>query len=355
MDTLDRYLVKELIIYFVLILLGLSVLFLAVDFLTKVWTINLPVSKILVLYLYKSPEAFRQFVPVACLMSTLLVVSSMSKQNEVIALYSSGISSFRIAYTFIACVAAISAVTFTVLDPLVPTLEKKRQLIEKGRENNGSAFLEFNRDRFWYRSGKVIYNVGHFNPKNNLLESINLFVLGPNGGIEERIQAQRAFFENNDWIIQQGYSTTYTNGNFPMIEPFKEKRGLIPEKPSDYKTLEVQPETMRLKELRRYISRNRSFGLDTTRQQVSYHERLSMVFTPIIFVLLGITFALKPLKTQSVAKGVGFCFLVVFIYLVICRLTVSVGKEGHIPPFMAGWTPNLMFLAIASMTLWKRK
>jgi lipopolysaccharide export system permease protein len=80
-----------------------------------------------------------------------------------------------------------------------------------------------------------------------------------------------------------------------------------------------------------------------------------MVFTPIIFVLLGIVFALKPLKTQSVAKGVGFCFLVVFIYLIIFRLMVSVGKGGYLPPIIAGWTPNFIFLGLASIMIWKRK
>lgn len=355
MDTLDKYLVKELLVYFVLILLGLSVLFLAVDFLTKFWSLGLPIEKVLTLYFYKIPEALRQFVPVACLMATLLVVSSLSKQNEVIALYASGISTFRMACTFVAAVAALSAITFVVFDPLVPLLEKKRQLLEKGIETQGNAYLEFNRDRFWYRSGKVIYNVGHFDPKTNILEDINLFVLGSSGEISHRIRAEKATYLNSDWVIEHGFTTSYSNSPFPVVESFEEKKGLIPEKPSDYKTLEVQPETMRLKELRKFISRNRNYGLDTTRQQVSYHERISMVFTPIIFVLLGIGFALKPLKTQSVAKGVGFCFVIVFIYLILFRLTVSVGKEGHIPPFLAGWTPNLVFLLIASAMIWRRK
>jgi len=355
MDTLDRYLVKEIIIYFILVLFGLSVLFLAVDFLSKVWTLALPVDKILTLYLYRTPEALRQFVPVACLMATLLVVSTMSKQNEVIALYSSGISTFRMACTFISVVAAISAITFVIFDPLIPTFEKKRQLLEKGIDANETTILDFNRDRFWYRSGKVIYNVGHFDPKKAVLEDINLFVLTPSGGISQRVRAKKATFDGNDWLAESGFTTSYPESHFPTAETFTLRGGLIPEKPTDYKTLEVQPETMRLRELRKSISRNKSYGLDTTRQQVSYHERISMVFTPIIFVLLGIAFALKPLKTQSVAKGVGFCFLVVFIYLIIFRLMISVGKGGHLPPFVAGWTPNFVFLGIASMMIWKRK
>lgn len=355
MDTLDRYLVKELLTYFLLILAGLAVLFLAVDFLAKASSLSLPLNKILVLYLLKIPEALKQFVPVACLMATLLVVAAMSKQNEVIALYASGISSLRVASTFIGAVAAISAVSFSLFDPLVPILEKKRQLFERGATPQATNFLEFNKERFWYRSGKVVYNVGQFDPSKNELKNINLFVLSSGGGLSHKIQAKKAIYQNNSWLLKDGFVVSYSNGPFPQVETFIEKTDLIPEKPSDYKTLEVHPETMQLAELRKFIRRNQSYGLDTTRQQVSYHERLAMVFTPIIFVLLGISFTLKPLKTHSVAKGVGFCFLVVFIYLVIFRLTVSIGKEGHIPAFVAGWTPNLIFLGLASMMIWKRR
>lgn len=355
MDTLDKYLVKELIVYFILILCGVSILFLGVDFLSKFWSIQMPVSTVLTLYLYKIPEAVRQFVPVACLMATLLVISTMAKQNEVIALYASGISTIRIAATFIAVVAALSAISFLILDPLVPTLEKKRLLLEKGADTSEEALLSFNRDRFWYRSGMAIYNVGHFDQKKNILEDINLFILTPTGTIEKKIKAKRAVFKENDWNVENGHIIRYPESHFPTVETFLSQRGLIPEKPGDYKTLEIQPETMQLKELRKNIVRNRSYGLDTTRQQVSYHERISMVFTPIIFVLLGIAFVLKPLKTQSVAKGVAFCFLVVFIYLIIFRMMISVGKGGHLPPIIAGWTPNLIFLAIASIMIWKRR
>jgi len=355
MDTLDKYLVKELVIYFILVLFGLSVLFLAVDFLSKFWSISMPINQVLTLYIYKIPEALRQFVPVACLMATLLVVSTMSKQNEVIALYASGISTIRLASTFILVFAALSSISFVVFDPLVPNLEKKKQLLERGLPTDEGAMLSFNKDRFWYRSGKVIYNVGHFDPQKNILEDVNLFVLTPAGNISQKIRARRATFIDNDWTVENGFVTTYPESHFPKVEPFTSQRGLIPEKPGDYKTLEVQPETMQLKELKKFIARNRSYGLDTTRQQVSYYERLAMVFTPVIFVLLGIAFALKPLKTQSVAKGVAFCFLVVFIYLIIFRLMISVGKGGHLPPLVAGWTPNMVFLAIASMMIWKRR
>ena len=117
----------------------------------------------------------------------------------------------------------------------------------------------------------------------------------------------------------------------------------------------IKEETMRLKELRQYIARNKSYGLDTVSQQVHYHERVALIFTPLILVLLGISFSLHPLRTQSTARSIGLCFLVVFMYLLIFRMTVSIGRGGFIPPIVAGWTPNIIFFTLAASLLTKRK
>jgi lipopolysaccharide export LptBFGC system permease protein LptF len=118
-DILDRFLLKDFLIYFVAILIGLASLYLGVDFLSKFWGMNLPVSKVLEIYGYKLPAVIQQFIPVACLMATLLVISNMSRQNEVLALYSMGIGPFRLASTFIAATAVISALAFMLFDSLV--------------------------------------------------------------------------------------------------------------------------------------------------------------------------------------------------------------------------------------------
>ena len=132
MDTLDRSLIKEFIVYFVVILLSLAMLFLGIDFLTKFWSFNLPIGKVLEIYGYKMPGALQQFVPVACLMATLLVVSSLSRQNELMALYASGVSNLRLISTFVATVATVSTLSFLAFDAIVPTLAKRQALVSKG-------------------------------------------------------------------------------------------------------------------------------------------------------------------------------------------------------------------------------
>ena len=111
---------------------------------------------------------------------------------------------------------------------------------------------------------------------------------------------------------------------------------------------------MKLRDLRSYINRNRNFGLDTIAQQVHYHERIALVFAPLVFLLLAIPLAIKPLQTHLMAKSIGLCFTIVFLYLLMFRTSLSVGKGGHIPPMVAAWAPNILFLLISGI-LFSRK
>lgn len=348
MDTLDRFLIREFFQYFLLTLAGMAVLFLGIDFLANLWRTDLPMIKVLEIYLYKIPGALQQFIPLTSLLATLLVLSNMSRQNEVLALYTSGVGTFRIISTFIALVATVSTFSFLAFDTLVPSMTKKQIMIRKGLNPYEEHALFKLRTGLWYRSKNLIYNVGRFVPETNVLEDVNIYVLSPSFEITEIIHAKKAIFENEDWTLKEGvFVTNDPKTRFSFSESFETKKGIIPEKPSDFKTLQIDETTMQLKALRKYIHRNRNFGLDTIQQQVHYHERVALVFAPLVFILLGIPFALKPLRTHSMAKSIGLCFFIVFLYLLVFRMSLSIGKGGHIPAVAAAWAPNTIFFTLA--------
>jgi lipopolysaccharide export system permease protein len=287
-------------------------------------------------------------------MASLLVLTNMSRQNEVLALYSGGISTLRLVSTFIVTVATVSTVGFLIFDSIVPTLNKKQILLSQGRDTSSEEVESFNRERFWYRSGRLAYDVGSFIPETNTLNDVDVYVLTPSFYLQERIHARIAHFENDDWVMRDGFTVFYPrDSKFPYSEIFETKTGIIPEKPNDFRSLKFHEDTMRLRELRRYITRNSAYGMDMTDQQCHYHERVALVFTPLIFVLLGIPFGLKPLKSHSTPKSIAFCFLIVFMYLLLFRMSLSIGKGGHLPPVVAAWGPNALFLALAGVRIMK--
>jgi len=189
MDTLDRYLTKEFCIYFTVILFLLAALFLGVDFFTNIWDFRIPMSSVLTLYGYKIPAILNQMVPIACLMATLLTISQMSRQNEVLALYSSGIGTIRVLSTLVAIVAVISTVSFLFFDSAVPLFNRKQELVKRGLSPTGEIST-IPQGGFWYRSGNLIYRVGHISIENNSIENLHVYLLNPNFQLFQKIYAQ---------------------------------------------------------------------------------------------------------------------------------------------------------------------
>lgn len=356
MDTLDRYLTKEYCTYFVLLLLSISVLYLGIDFFSRFWNLDLPMDRIVKLYAYKLPGAMEQFLPVACLFAILLTLTNMSRQNEILGLYGGGISRLRITSAFLSLVAVICTLSFLFFDKVVPYCAQKQILIREGKDvNNSISWQGYKGGRFWYRSGNIFLGVANYSQELTTLDDISIFLMDDHNTVVEHIRAKRAIYRNAEWILEDGHVVTYPpEDNYPNSKSFEVKRGVIRQRPSEFSTLKIIEDAMELRDLRKYIKRNQSFGLDTTEQQVAYHERLALVFTPLIFVLLGIPFAAHPLKTHSLSQGVGYCFLLIFLYLVLFRFSLSLGKASYLPAFLAAWLTNVLFLLYAGFRMLRK-
>ena len=73
------------------------------------------------------------------------------------------------------------------------------------------------------------------------------------------------------------------------------------------------------------------------------YMKLSFPFINLVVVLVGIPAALK-LKASSIpvsiSVGIGICFA----YIVCMGIFRSLGISGIMPPFLAAWMANIMFL-----------
>ncbi len=355
MDTLDRYLLREFLVYFFVTVLGLVALYLVIDFFSRFWSSNLPFNKLLLLYVYKVPEITELFVPVAVLMSTLLVTINLSRQNEMLAIYAGGMGQIRITSTFITIVSVLSTISFLLFDSLVPTLQKKQFMIKRGIESSQTNIMAFFPSRSWYREENRIYQVGSFDARTQTLEDVSVYYLDPRFKITERVQAHSARYTGAEWILEDGLRITYPDDKFPAVEKFTELGGLISYPPARFEVLFDDKQYLRLRELRYRIQENRALSLDTTKPAIGYHERLAVVFSPLIFALLAIPLGSNPFRNTSNSRGVGYCFFIVLLYLVLFRLSLSLGKGGHLSPIIAGWTPNVLFLAYALYALKKSR
>ena len=171
MTILDKYLTREILRYFLMVLILVVAIYLAVDFFEKIGDFmeaGLPISRAFDFFLHSIPFVLSQIIPVGVLLSVLICFGMMNKHNELTALRSCGISIFSLIKPILAIGFAFSFVLFFLSEAIVPITmttanriwlnEVKKEQAVSTRENN-----------ILMKTPNGIIHVRHYNPAEKTL------------------------------------------------------------------------------------------------------------------------------------------------------------------------------------------
>jgi lipopolysaccharide export LptBFGC system permease protein LptF len=99
---------------------------------------------------------------------------------------------------------------------------------------------------------------------------------------------------------------------------------------------------MSFRELYKYISRNFTPSNLPKEFLVELYRKLSIPVTIVIVTMIGIAFGARIHKGGALVS-VGYSLLFYIIYYGITSMLLAFGKLGKIPPFLAVWTPHVLF------------
>ena len=174
MSIIDRYIAGEVFKFLSFILVVVASLFLAVDFFEKIddfITAGLPMYKALIFFLLRVPLAVSMISPLAFLLSILIVFGLMNKNNELIALRSSGISAYYILRTTLAIAFLLSLLHFLLNDQIVPVTFDKANRIWQGEVNKRSA-VTMQEKNIWLKGHRSLTHIKYYDQKNKTISEI---------------------------------------------------------------------------------------------------------------------------------------------------------------------------------------
>jgi lipopolysaccharide export system permease protein len=209
-------------------------------------------------------------------------------------------------------------------------------------------YFDTKKDKVWYRSNQLIYNLKSFDTRTNTISGISIYSFDQDFKLRQMIEAEKGHYENNQWNLEKGTITVFTNEQpFPITQSFASRVLEIKETPKDFSEIEKEVDTLRLIELKKYIDRIKKVGADVKAYQVKFHSRISMSLTSLIMCVIGIPFSIRNRREGSLAKDLGLCLSFTFFYWVFYSIGLSLGTNGTLLPWIAAWLPNILFATIA--------
>ncbi len=358
MSIIDRYIAGQIFKYFSIILVAVVGLFLAVDFFEKIddfFSAGLPMIKALIFFLFRLPLAVSLISPLGFLLAILIAFGLMNKNNELMALRCNGVSAYYILRTTLAIAFLFSLFHYLLSDQIVPLTFAKANRIWQGEVNKNSVVTRQDKN-IWIKGHRSLAHIKYYDQGKKAVSGVTLYFFDENFNLLKRIDAASGTFKNGTWtfrdLIVQTRAPQPGKEHYDIaiyderVEPFEFE-------PDDLRRVVKKSEEMNFMELLEYIRTVEAEGYDATNYRVDLHAKLSFPLVGLIMALLGAGFGLKRKGrggrgiSISIVYGIGTCFL----YWIALNFCLSLGYGGMLPPVIAAWIANFIFLGIGLAVL----
>ena len=351
LKKIDLLMLKEFIPLFIVGILTFSVLMISFTLLREAMKFyseyGLPLSSILIFFMYGLPQIFAYTFPMSILLASLLTFGRMSMFGEINALRAGGIDFLRILLPILVASYVITCATFVLNELVAPrtTLAAqnyvKAALTEVGISLSEKNIAFLDKDGQWLfgaedSEGNEFYDVKLIDYRNP--KTIVVYV------------AKDAIWDRNTWMFRDVSLYNLGGKGTPFYQSSFEELSIdLNRTPTELLRQGRDPEEMSLKELKNYIASVIKTGEMATQAvkklQSKYYLKITTPFSCLLFPLIAAPLGMNPQRGSSTV-GMGLSILLVFGYYVLTTFAINMAQSGIVAPSIASWIPNFVFLIV---------
>jgi len=350
MPIIFRYLLREYAKIFFMCFSGLMTIYLVIDFFEKVrrfLTYDAQWVHILTYLALKVPAISFQIIPLAVLMATLLTLGLLSRNNEITALRSCGISLPWIASPFLTFAVVMTLVLLWFSSTIIPLATSKAEEIRVIYIEKKPPSAVVTLAQPWTRvDADSLLHVSTVARSGDTLGGVQLFHFDHAFRLIEMTEAQEAHYADSIWTLHRGFQRRFKTDGSVTVSEFDRKPITLALIPEDFTGgLAGEPEMMTFRDIRESRGRLYQHGSQFARLLTDYYGRIAFPLVTVIMVLVGIALSLRRsgIRGGSMAIGIGQALLVGFLYWAAHSIAIAFGRGGALPPVVAGWLTNVLF------------
>ncbi|HEY2952473.1 MAG TPA: LptF/LptG family permease [Verrucomicrobiae bacterium] len=363
MRLLDRYLLRELLFPLGVCLSGFLIFWISFnlfDDLGEFERLKLHGLDVAEYYLFKVPE-FLVFPlgPIALLFAVLYALTNHARHNELTAMRAAGLGLWRLAMPYLAVAVLLSVGLFALNELWVPRGAEAAEDVLHRRLPQATNSLS----RDWvrnlsFRSTRDDRNwvIPAYNKETHEMIAPHVDWTLPDGSGRE-IEADRGARTGGVWTfynVRERFIPRESAG-FPFerqtnvlaaaefTETPDEIRSEIKASKIKINSLkEAKKAQLSIREILDYRRLHPERSARRAQLDTILHGRLAAPWTCVVVVVIALPFATGSGRRNAFV-GVASSILICFVFLILQQLALATGIGGFLPPWLAAWTPNLLF------------
>lgn len=356
MRILDRYILYSMVKVFVGSILIFLMLYVIIDVFSNLDEILKQKTEIHLLFIYYLnflPFIFVQVAPFTCLLGCLYTLGMLNRNNEIIAMRTSGLSIFQITKTLIIFACLISILIFLVNDKFVPQSEINKQKIknqmQQGYKKTQGKAQETITNLSIYGLKNRLFFINKFIVSENKMEGITILEQDNLANVRKKIVASKGQHLDGLWHFYECITYFFDDQGRLKGKPayFAEQLMDIAESPQDFLKQRQKPEFMSVAQLNNYILK---LSITNAKRvvrnlKIDLYQRFFMPLTSLVILIVGIPFSLIMQRRATGLSSLGIAIMLGFLYYVVNAVSVAFGKAGLLPPILAVSLSHIIFLS----------
>ncbi|AWK89021.1 LPS export ABC transporter permease LptG [Azospirillum thermophilum] len=353
--TLSRYIGRQFVTWFVLLLLILLSIVLVLDtveLLRRAGTKpNVTFGLIVEMAFLKLPEIGQQMFPFVILFAGMFTFWRLTRSAELVVARAVGVSAWQFLTPVLIAAALIGVVKVTLINPVGAVFIAKYDQLQDRYLKLKSSSMAISRSGLWLRQTnekqQFFIHADLVDPLTFRLAQVIVFEFDPDQRYLGRVDAPGAVLSEKKWVLQNAVL------NRPGKDPEALPTFTIPTE-LDMATIEESfspPETISFWELPRFIQTLETTGFPAIRHRLHYQSLLAQPLLFVAMVLFAAAFSLRlPRRGGTMAMVTGGV-LTGFVLFVTTDVIRTFGMSETIPVLMAAWSPAGISLLLGTAAL----
>ena len=362
MRLLDRYLLRELLVPLLYCLVGFFVFWVMMDLISELSSLQeakLTGWEIAEYYLVRSPSQVVVVLPVALLLGLLYTLSNHARYHEITAIRAAGVSLWRLSLPYFGTGLVLSLALFVLNEFFAPDSENRAAAIRQKHGTGKKSGTERGHVRnlgFTNARDQREWLIGVYNVEAAQMINPQVVWTLPDGA-QRWVKAARAEYTNGCWTffdaLEYRMNPAAKTAPVPSLQTNALACPEFTETPD-----QIRSEIKIASRMALSASRQADLPLSDIFDYLRFHPhpkrsdewwlytkmhgRLAAPWMCMVVVLIALPFGAASGR-RNVFVGVASSILIAFAYLLLLRVSLTLGESGYMPPWLAGWLPNLFF------------
>ena len=351
--TLTLYLAKMFIARILAVLVMLVLVLLMLDLLSKSGEIlAVPGNgqgELLTYAGLRVPQLISRFLPYSVLLATLITLVTLNQNSEVIAMKAAGLSAHQVLAPLLLTAGIVSVATFVFNEQVVT---KSTQTLKAWEAVEYGPIPEEERVRtnIYLNDNGNILTAGYLagSGEGIVMRQVTWYERNADGMITEQVEAEEARYAAPGWQLSGVTRFGVQNAVTDTPDTLLVGEALTPDQ---IDLAKIAPDAEPFWTLTTSIAEFERAGRQTDELRAKWWHKISGPLSAFLMPLLGAVAAFGLARSGQLFVRAVIGMALGFAYFVVDNAALAMGSFGGYPPFLAAWSPFLLFLLIGETVL----